>query len=273
MEQEMSQEYKKGDIEIVSINSVYMNKNQSMLIAKLDMHAGNNKVIIPYKRDTGSDSNIMPWYIFKKLFPRDTEAELTKIIKNHIKLKTYNKTVIAQLGTCMVIINYQDNKKKCEFFLVPRDGQVLLGMPDTTALNIINVRKNIELTQKIYNVFDNVFNGIECFEGTFLLQLKPDSKPYQAPSRHVAYALQKPFKDELDWLQKLDIIAPLGIDRTAECCNSFVLVPKANGRGRLCLDPVRLNQALIRPVHRGPMLNDILPRLSNVKYMSIIDAS
>ena len=43
------------------------------------------------------------------------EAELMKTIKNHIKLKTYNKTVIAQLGMCMVIINYKDNKKKCEF--------------------------------------------------------------------------------------------------------------------------------------------------------------
>ena len=41
----------------------------------------------------------------------------------------------------------------------------------------------------------------------------------------------------------------------------------------LCLDPLRLNQTLIRPFHGGPTLNDILPRLNNVKYMSIIDAS
>ena len=81
----------------------------------------------------------MLWYIFKKLFQRVTEAELTKTVKNHIKLKTYNKTVIAQLRMCMVIINYKDNKKKCEFFVVPRNGQALLGKPDTAALNIINV--------------------------------------------------------------------------------------------------------------------------------------
>ena len=125
----------------------------------------------------------------------------------------------------------------------------------------------------MHTVFDNVFKGIGCFKGTFSLQLKPDSKPYHAPLRHVAYALQKPFKDELDWLQKLDMITPLGVDRTVEWCNSLVLVPKAKHKVRLCLDPVWLNQALIRPVHRGPMLNDILLRLNNVKYMSIIDAS
>ena len=29
----------------------------------------------------------------------------------------------------------------------------------------------------------------------------------------------------------------------------------------------------IRPIHRGPTLNDILPKLTGVKYMSFIDAS
>ena len=64
----------------------------------------------------------------------------------------------------------------------------------------IGKRKSIGVTQK-HNVFDNVFNGSGCFEGTFSVQLKPNSKPYQAPLRHVAYVLQKLFKDELDWLK------------------------------------------------------------------------
>ena len=137
----------------------------------------------------------------------------------------------------------------------------------------VGKRKSIELTQRIYNLFDNVFNGIGCFEGTFSLQLKPDSKPYQAPPRCVAYALQKMFNDELDWLQKLDIITLLGVDKTAEWCNSFVLVLKSNGKVRLCLAPVQLNQALIKPIHRSLTLNNILPKLNNVQYMSITDVS
>ena len=54
MEQEMSQEYSEGKIEMVNINPVYMNKNQLMLTAKLDTHTGNNKITIPYTIDTGS---------------------------------------------------------------------------------------------------------------------------------------------------------------------------------------------------------------------------
>ena len=32
-------------------------------------------------------------------------------------------------------------------------------------------------------------------------------------------------------------------------------------------------QIPIWPIHRGPTLNDILPKLTNVSYMAIIDAS
>ena len=68
MEQEVSQEYREDDIETVSINSVYMNKNQSMLTTKLDRHTGDNKIAMPYKIETANDGNIMPWYTFRKLF-------------------------------------------------------------------------------------------------------------------------------------------------------------------------------------------------------------
>ena len=90
-----------------------------------------------------------------------------------------------------------------------------------------------------------MFDRTGCFKGTFSLQLKPDSKPYQVPPRHMAYALQKLFKEELDCLQEMDIITSLWVNEMAEWCNSFVLVPKANGKVRLCLDPARFNQVLI----------------------------
>ena len=99
----------------------------------------------------------------------------------------------------------------------------------------------------------------------FSLQVKPDSRQYQMPLGHVAYALQKLFKEELEKLQRQDIIAPLGMNQTSERCNSFALVPKANGKVRLCPDLPRVNQVLIRQVHRGPTLMIFFPKLNNVK--------
>ena len=346
IEFEMSQD-SEGEIEMVIIDSAHLNKNLSLFTAELEMHSGPNKIVIPYKIDTGSEGNIMLWHIFKKPFKNITEDEPQKTIKGLIKLKSYNKTIMTQLGTCTVTIKFKDIKRVVCFFVVLGNGQALLGVPDTAVLKIIDInigsiqaekeecnanngnvtesnttqeanvaekscinadadskvndkvnghsnntnpntipnyflsspnvetdkRKSIKLMWEMHNIFGHVFNGIGCFEGTFSLQLKPDSKPSQVPPRHVAYALQKPFKEEVEQLQKMDIITPVGVDKTAEWCSSFLLVPKANSKVRLCLDLVRLNQALIKPIHRGPMLNNILPKLNNVQYMSIIDVS
>ena len=40
--------------------------------------------------------------------------------------------------------------------------------------------------------------GIGCLDGMFSVQIKPGSKPYQVSLKCVAYALQKPFEEELE---------------------------------------------------------------------------
>ena len=111
-----------------------------------------------------------------------------------------------------------------------------------------------------------------CFDGTFKLQMREGSWPYQAPPIRVAYALQGLLKEDLDWLQKQNIIAALDADETSEWCNIFVLIPKANGMARLCLDLPTLNKVLVRPIHRGLILSDILPRLVGSRYFTLIDS-
>ena len=187
----------------------------------------------------------------QKISPGVTESQLAKTVKKHIKLKTCNKMFIMQLRTYAVTVEYKNNRRKCEFFVVLGNGQALLGMPDTATLKIINInidsleaedtqkdnciddtkvsnakqeihwagkcctntdgtfktnnnrdvstsntntnmptkyflacsnietdkRKSAELTQQIHTKFKNVFNGIGCFEGTFSLQLRANSRP------------------------------------------------------------------------------------------------
>ena len=88
-------------------------------------------------------------------------------------------------------------------------------------------------------------------QSTFSLPIKDDARPYQMTPRCVAYALQEPFKRELQRLKEQQILASLGVDETAEFCNSFSIVSKPNGTVCLCLDCKRLNQTLKRQVHVG----------------------
>ena len=78
---------------------------------------------------------------------------------------------------------------------------------------------------------------------------------------------------ELERLQKYQIIVLLVIEEASEWCNSFILVPKANGKVWLCLDLARLKKAMIILVHRGSSLNDIPLRLAGIKYLTLIEAS
>ena len=94
---------------------------------------------------------------------------------------------------------------------------------------------------------------------------------YMATPGRVAYALHQPLTDELKRLQKQQMIMPLDVGETSEWYNSFVLLPKANGKVKVCLDPARVTKLLIKPVHRGPTLNNILPRLTGVNYFTLID--
>ena len=139
----------------------------------------------------------------------------------------------------VAVTKFKNFKKECVFFVVPGNGQALLGLPDTAVLNIINLNidsiqkeirecktnrgqethaeaedcpnkyaqsvikqdgngqqhqtnklinylyssnnvdadksKSKAMTQRINKEYDKVFNSIGCFEGTFSLQLKPDS--------------------------------------------------------------------------------------------------
>ena len=59
----------------------------------------------------------------------------------------------------------------------------------------------------------------------------------------------------------------------AEWCNSFTIGPKPKGKVQLCLGLARLKCALLQPTHRGLISNDILPKLSNAYYVTIIDVS
>ena len=71
---ELAQE--EGLIEEMSINSVYLNNKWLLITAQLGMQVGDNTLKVPYKIDTSSKGNLMPLYIFKKLFRNESLEQL-----------------------------------------------------------------------------------------------------------------------------------------------------------------------------------------------------
>ena len=83
------------------------------------MQVGKTALEIPYKIDMGSEGNLMPLYIFQKLFANMREEQLKRSVKGNTRVKRYNGTHITQLGMCAVKIKFKNIKKRCMFFVVP----------------------------------------------------------------------------------------------------------------------------------------------------------
>ena len=113
-------------METVNINLINLNSNYPMILAKLTS-SKHTTMMVPYKLDMGCSGNIRPFNIFKKLFPYTTEDSLVAA-KDTTMLRTYNSTTTIQLGKCGVVIENNNKYKKIIFFVVPGDGDVLLGI-------------------------------------------------------------------------------------------------------------------------------------------------
>ena len=62
------------------------------------------------------------------------------------------------------------------------------------------------------------------------------------------------------------------VTEPTEWVSSMVAAKKKDGSIRLCIDPVHLNKALLRPHHPKNTIDDILGNMSNAKVFSILDA-
>ena len=135
-------------IKMVNINLTSFNSNHSVILAKQKTSSKQATMMVPYKVDMGCDGNIMPFDIFKKIFPKTSEDRLVAM-EDTTMLRTYNSTTIEQLGTCDVVIEHNNKLKKiCIFFVVPGDRGALLGMLSIELLNILQDNCNTIGTKK-----------------------------------------------------------------------------------------------------------------------------
>jgi hypothetical protein len=77
------------------------------------------------------------------------------------------------------------------------------------------------------------------------------------------------FKVELQRLEKLGVITP--VEESTEWVSQIVVAMKKSGALRICIDPKSLNEALKRERYQIPVIDDLLPALSEVRVFSKVD--
>ena len=77
VEQELDKYTEDGQIDMVNINIINSNAKIQGIIAKLKTSSYQNSANISFKTDIGSNSNNLPFHIYKIIFPRSTENLLS----------------------------------------------------------------------------------------------------------------------------------------------------------------------------------------------------
>ena len=121
----------------------------------------------------------------------------------------------------------------------------------------------------IFTGYKDVFEGTGNMPGLIHLQVNKEVEPSIMPPRRVPLSVKLLLKKELDRLECLQVIEK--VKEPSDWVSRLTCVVKPNGKLRMCLDPQRLNMALKREHYHLPVIEDVLPELSNVKVFSKAD--
>ena len=134
--------------------------------------------------------------------------------------------------------------------------------------NFINVVENAndDLTTNYADVFNK---GLRTLPRKVRLQVDPDCKPVILPARKVPVSVREKFKEELQRLERLKVITP--VDEPTEWVSQIVVAVKKSGELRVCIDPRPLNTVLKRERYQIPVIDDLLPDLTDARVFTKVD--
>ena len=142
---------------------------------------------------------------------------------------------------------------------------------ETHMLNDANCSQEFKSSiQKLVCEFSDIFEG----RGKLLnykckLYVEESVKPIAQKMRRYPYHLRKQIKEELKRLENEDIIEK--VEGPQEWISNLVVVPKANGKVRLCLDARLINTAIKREKYPIPTLDSIVDDMHGAKLFAKLD--
>ena len=150
--------------------------------------------------------------------------------------------------------------------------QALLGRPAIEALKVVEKVNEVEATD-FKAEFPKLFKGLGKLDGPdYVIKLKPDAKPHAlCTPRRVPVPLLSQVREELSRMEQMEIISK--VDEPTEWCAGMVVVPKPNGKVRICVDLTKLNESILGEFHPLPSVDHTLAQLAGATVFSKLDAN
>ena len=253
-----------------SINAVENSPSSNKVFAKMCIPGRGS---VKFQVDSGATVNV----INQALVPRKALIQPTAT-----RLRMYNNAPMPVIGQARIPMTNPKNARKYKLhcIVVSDNVQPIIGLKAAQQMQLITINtENIAVVRQqhkpltadaIAEQFPTLFdNQLGTIRDNVNLTVDPAIQPIKNAPRRVPQAMMQPLKDELDRLEKLQVIEK--VTEPTEWLSSLVTVRKPNGKLRLCIDPQPLNTALKRAPFMTPIIDDVLPQLSGAKVFSVID--
>ena len=173
----------------------------------------------------------------------------------------------------MATLTTNTRTTKEEVYVVRGLHKPLLGRPSIESLGLVSRVLSIgKAEQTPMEMFPQLFRGLGKLQGEYHIELKEGVQPYALSTpRRVAIPLMKAVEKELQPMEALSVIAK--VTEPTEWCAGMVVVPKANGQVRICVDLTKLNESVRREQHPLPAVDQVLAQLAGTKVFSQLDAN
>ena len=196
------------------------------------------------------------------------------------KLTSFSGHKLKPIGIVQLPCKIQGNNFDIDFYIVDSSVPSVLGGSTCRETGLIQRLYNIQtnelpkqkkdLPQDIESSYKDLFEGLGCMPDTYTIKVDPSVKPVIHPPRKVPISMKEKVKTELLPMESEGVIKKQ--TEPTDWVNSMVVVPKPNGKVRICIDPRDLNKAVLREHYPMKTIEDILLEIPEAKVFSKLDA-
>ena len=126
------------------------------------------------------------------------------------------------------------------------------------------------MAQKMYEQYLDLFQGLGCLPGEHTIKVDSNISPVVHPSRKVPLSVKEKIKEELDRMEKAEVVVKQ--KEPTDWVNSMVIVVKPN-KLRICFDPRDLNEAIRREHFAVTTIEEVVADMPQAKMVSVLDAT
>ena len=219
---------------------------------------------VEFKLDTGADVSVISEEIFKTL-------EISSLHTTDTNLTGAGSQPLQVCGKFEADLQYKARSSRQTVYVVSTLSKALLGKPAIESLNLITRIDSVD-KDSCRAKHPELFTSLGSLKGEYKIKLKPNSVPFALTTpRRVAHSLMPRVREELERMEKIGVITK--ISEPTEWCAGIVVVPKPNGKIRICVDLTKLNESVCRERHVLPAVDHVLAQLSGATVFSKLDTN